>query len=68
MRAFGLSNETAWGTMKFLEASQRLGLPRVASMQNEYSLLCRLYDSDMAELGAREDVRCSHSRHSRPAF
>jgi aryl-alcohol dehydrogenase-like predicted oxidoreductase len=56
VRAFGLSNETAWGTMKFLEASQRLGLPRVASMQNEYSLLCRLYDTDMAELGAREDV------------
>lgn len=56
MRAFGLSNETAWGTMKFLEASQRHGLPRIATMQNEYSLLCRLYDGDMAELGVREDI------------
>ncbi len=25
-------------------------------MQNEYSLLCRLYDADMAELGVREDI------------
>jgi aryl-alcohol dehydrogenase-like predicted oxidoreductase len=56
LRAFGLSNETAWGTMKFLEASQRHRLPRVATIQNEYSLLCRLYDSDLAELGVREDV------------
>jgi hypothetical protein len=28
----------------------RLGLPRVQSIQNEYSLLCRLYDTDLAEL------------------
>lgn len=56
MRAFGLSNESAWGTMKFLQASSRHGLPRIASIQNEYSLLCRLYDTDMAEIGAREDV------------
>lgn len=56
MRAFGLSNETAWGTMKFLQASERHGLPRIATMQNEYNLLCRLYDGDMAELAVREDM------------
>lgn len=56
MRAFGLSNESAWGTMKFLQASERHGLPRIASVQNEYSLLCRIYDTDMAEISAREDV------------
>jgi aryl-alcohol dehydrogenase-like predicted oxidoreductase len=56
VRAFGLSNETAWGTMKFLDASKRHGLPRIATMQNEYSLLCRLYDGDMAELSVREDI------------
>jgi aryl-alcohol dehydrogenase-like predicted oxidoreductase len=56
LRAFGLSNETAWGTMKFLEASRRYDLPRVVSVQNEYSLLCRLYDLDMAEVGIQEDV------------
>lgn len=53
---FGLSNETAWGTMKFIEASEKHGLPRTVSMQNEYSLICRIYDLDMAEVSAREDI------------
>lgn len=56
LRAFGLSNESAWGTMRWLAASERHGLPRIASMQNEYSLICRIYDLDMAEVGVREDV------------
>ncbi len=56
MRAFGLSNETAWGTTRWLKAAEEADLPRVASMQNEYSLLCRYYDLDMAELSLREDV------------
>lgn len=56
IRAFGLSNESAWGTTKWLEAAERVGGPRVASMQNEYSLLCRLYDTDMAEMSLQEDV------------
>lgn len=57
IRAFGLSNETAWGTMQWLMAGERTGGPRVAAIQNEYSPLCRMpYDGDMAELGGREDV------------
>lgn len=56
IRAFGLSNESAWGTMKWLQAADATGGPRVASMQNEYSLLCRLYDTDMAEMSVNEDV------------
>ncbi len=56
IRAFGLSNESAWGTTKWLEAAERTGGPRVASVQNEYSLLCRLYDTDMAEMSVQEDV------------
>ncbi|MEO0402885.1 MAG: aldo/keto reductase [Pseudomonadota bacterium] len=56
IRAFGLSNESAWGTAEWLAASARKGGPRVASVQNEYSLLCRLYDTDMAELSVNEDV------------
>ena len=55
-RAFGLSNETAWGTMQWLRLAETAGAPRVASVQNEYSLLCRLYDTDMAEVSAQEDV------------
>ncbi|WP_212524009.1 aldo/keto reductase [Actibacterium sp. MT2.3-13A] len=56
IRHFGLSNETAWGTAQWLRIAEQRGLPRVQSVQNEYSLLCRLYDLDMAELGVNEDV------------
>jgi aryl-alcohol dehydrogenase-like predicted oxidoreductase len=56
IRAFGLSNESAWGTAMWLEAAERVGGPRVASIQNEYSLLCRLADTDLAELMIYEDV------------
>ena len=56
IRAFGLSNDTAWGTMKWLETAKRTGGPRVATMQNEYSLMCRLYDTDMAEVSYREEI------------
>lgn len=56
IRAFGLSNESAWGTAQWLRLSEEMGAPRVASIQNEYSLMCRLYDTDMAELSAYEDV------------
>ena len=54
--ALGLSNDTAWGTMKFLEVARREGLPRAVSVQNEYSLLCRLFDTDMAEVAHHERV------------
>ncbi|MCR8828131.1 aldo/keto reductase [Pseudosulfitobacter koreensis] len=56
IRAFGLSNESAWGTTQWAEAATRTGGPRVATVQNEYSLMCRLYDTDMAEMSANEDV------------
>ncbi|WP_425043733.1 aldo/keto reductase [Primorskyibacter sp. S87] len=56
IRAFGLSNESAWGTAQWLRLSEAGHGPRVASVQNEYSLLCRLYDTDMAELGVNEQV------------
>ncbi|MBF9035475.1 aldo/keto reductase [Rhodobacterales bacterium HKCCE2091] len=54
--ALGLSNESAWGTAQWLRLSEDRGLPRIASIQNEYSLLCRLYDTDLAELAMNEDV------------
>ena len=56
VRAIGLSNDTAWGAAKFLELSEAHGLPRIASIQNEYSLLQRLFDLDLAELCHHEDV------------
>ena len=56
LRQFGLSNETAWGTARFLDLADHHGLPRVVSIQNEYSLLCRLFDLDLAELCHHEEV------------
>jgi aryl-alcohol dehydrogenase-like predicted oxidoreductase len=56
IRHFGLSNESAWGTMQYLKLSMELGLPRVQTIQNEYNFLRRYYDMDLAELAFHEDV------------
>lgn len=56
IRAIGMSNESAWGMTKWIDQAEVAGLPRMASVQNEYSLLCRLYDTDMAEMSVNEDV------------
>jgi len=56
VRAIGLSNESAWGTMKYLRLSEEKGLPRVASLQNEYNLLYRQFDLDLAEVAHHEEV------------
>lgn len=54
IRHIGLSNETPWGFMKFLEIAEQHQLPRVASVQNPYSLLNRSYEIGMAEISHRE--------------
>lgn len=57
IRSFGLSNESAWGISQWLAAGAKTGGPRIATIQNEYSVFCRMpYDADMAELGHNEDV------------
>ncbi|MEM7214873.1 MAG: aldo/keto reductase [Pseudomonadota bacterium] len=56
IRAVGLSNESAWGTSQWLRIAEEKGLPRMASIQNEYSLLCRIFDLDLGELCHHEDV------------
>lgn len=56
IRHIGLSNETAWGTAQWLSVAERIGAPRMESVQNEYSLMDRLYDTDMAELSHNEQV------------
>ena len=55
IRHIGLSNETAWGMANWLRLSEENDLPRMASIQNEYSLLCRLYDTDLSEISMAED-------------
>lgn len=56
IRHVGLSNESAWGTMRFLFASETGSKPRVQSVQNAYNLLNRTYDTAMAEIWLREQV------------
>ncbi|MHA6345586.1 aldo/keto reductase [Roseivivax sp. CAU 1761] len=56
IRHFGLSNESTWGTAEWLRIAAETGGPRVASVQNEYSLLYRMADTDLAELMVNEDV------------
>ena len=56
IRYIGLSNETPWGVVKFLEASKDFNLPRMMSIQNPYSLLNRTYEVGLAEISIREDI------------
>ena len=56
VRSWGLSNESAWGLAQWLRLADAGHGPRPLSVQNEYSLLCRLYDTDLAELGHNEKV------------
>lgn len=55
IKYIGLSNNSAWGTMKYLHLSETQNLPRIQSIQNEYSLLCRLFEPDMHEIAHAED-------------
>ncbi|WP_274426858.1 aldo/keto reductase [Chelativorans sp. YIM 93263] len=56
IRHFGLSNESSWGVMRYIaEADKGVG-PRVASLQNAYSLVNRTFEVNLAETCVREDV------------
>jgi aryl-alcohol dehydrogenase-like predicted oxidoreductase len=56
VRHVGLSNESAWGVMRFVTESERRGLPRVVSTQNAYNLLNRTFETALAEIQMREQV------------
>ncbi len=56
IRHVGISNEKAWGTMRFLEESKKHNLPRMITIQNAYSLLNRVFEGDMAEIAIRENI------------
>lgn len=56
VRAIGVCNETPWGVMRCLEIAKRCDLPRLASIQNGYSLLDRWFEMGLAEVAMREDV------------
>ncbi|WP_169546249.1 NADP(H)-dependent aldo-keto reductase [Sneathiella aquimaris] len=54
IRHVGLSNESAWGTMRYLHLSDKYDLPRMVSVQNPYNLLNRSYEVGLAEISIRE--------------
>ncbi len=56
VRYLGLSNETPWGVAEFLRAAREAGLPRIASIQNAYNLLNRVYEVGLSEISRRENV------------
>lgn len=55
IRHIGISNEKAWGTMRYIEESKK-GLPRMITIQNAYSLLNRTFEGDLAEVSLRENI------------
>ncbi|WP_055436318.1 aldo/keto reductase [Lacinutrix algicola] len=56
IRHIGLSNEKAWGTMRFIEESKKNNAPRPITIQNAYSLINRVFEGDMAEIAMRENI------------
>jgi aryl-alcohol dehydrogenase-like predicted oxidoreductase len=56
VRHIGISNESGWGTMRYLAEAEAKGLPRIASIQNAYNLLNRTYEVALAEISMRENV------------
>jgi len=56
IRHIGVSNETAWGTMKFLDLAKLNGWPRIVSNQCVYNLIARRFDYGLAEMAMREQV------------
>ncbi|MEO9512367.1 MAG: NADP(H)-dependent aldo-keto reductase [Flavobacteriaceae bacterium] len=57
IRHVGISNETPWGAMRFLEESKvHRSLPRMVTIQNPYSLLNRLFEVGLSEISMREQI------------
>ena len=56
IKHIGVSNENPYGVMRFLQESERHNLPRIATIQNPYSLLNRLYEVGLSEMCLREKV------------
>jgi aryl-alcohol dehydrogenase-like predicted oxidoreductase len=56
IRTIGVSNETPWGLMRFLEESNKYNLPRMATIQNPYSLVNRSFEVGLSEVCHRENV------------
>ncbi|SDS47915.1 Predicted oxidoreductase [Polaribacter sp. KT25b] len=56
IKHIGLSNETPWGTLKYLQTSTENNLPRPVTIQNSYSLIHRPYEIGLSEVSMRENI------------
>lgn len=57
IRFIGVSNESPWGVMRYVAEAEKRGLPRIASIQNAYSLVNRRFETGgLAEVALREKV------------
>ncbi len=56
VRAIGCSNETSWGLMKSLWAAENSGNRRYDTIQNNFSLINRRCESELAQVCRRENV------------
>ena len=56
VRYLGVSNETPWGLAEYLSVSQKLSLPKIVSIQNQYSLTNRTFEIGLAEMAIKEQV------------
>ena len=56
IRQVGLSNETPWGIMKYLRASEDQNLPRMITLQNSYSLVHRSFETGLSEVCLQENI------------
>lgn len=56
VRYIGVSNETPWGVSEYLRLAREKNLPRIVTIQNQYSLLNRTYEVGLSEFAMREDV------------
>ncbi|SLM64175.1 MULTISPECIES: NADP(H)-dependent aldo-keto reductase [Dickeya] len=56
IRYIGVSNETPWGVMRYLQLAEKHDLPRIVSIQNPYSLLNRSFEVGLSEISQHEGV------------
>jgi aryl-alcohol dehydrogenase-like predicted oxidoreductase len=56
VRVLGCSNETSWGLMKSIEASERNGFARYRTIQNNFSLNNRRFEDELAQVCRHEGV------------
>ncbi|MFK8059321.1 MAG: aldo/keto reductase [Polaribacter sp.] len=56
IRQYGLSNETPWGTMNYLQTAKANNLARPVTIQNSYSMIHRAYEAGMSEVSLRENI------------